>query len=144
MGVKFNIWMSLVMLKLAVRSVSVMVLVWVACVPVVVVPVVHFILIIIVPLVPFVVPYRMAAKGPHIEERVGALGLKFGFIVGVIMLIIIVVLLVSGVSFNLYEFDSRTRALAWIIVFIAPLYSGSMASLGFMYGVLKNKKLESE
>tara|TARA_Y100000994_G_scaffold249129_1_gene259243 strand:- start:9748 stop:10146 length:399 start_codon:yes stop_codon:yes gene_type:complete len=132
------------MLKTAFRSLGIMFLMWAACAPVVVIPGVHFLLVIVVPLVPFVAAYRTAKKAKNLNDSVGVQGLTLGLIVALIVLLAIIILLVLGSQLGVYEFEGRAKALVWIIVFIAPLYSGSMSALGFMYGALKSKKLESD
>ena len=130
------------MLKTAVKSLGVMFLAWTACVPVLLIPGVHFLLIVIVPLVPFVVSYRQAQKTSTQANSVGMDGLTFGFVIGVAILLGLIILLVLGNQLDWYKFEGRTRAIVWIVVLIAPLYSGSMSALGFMYGILKKAKSE--
>ena len=97
------------------------------------IPIAHFVLI---PASPFIAGYWGISFAPNPGRHYALHGLIYGSLLGLLVGLIGVV--VAFLVIALWD-DPRVQVLAWLIVGVFTLYTGSMATMGAMYAALREQ-----
>ena len=98
------------------------------------IPIAHFVL---VPASPFIAGYWGISFAPNPGRHYALHGLIYGSLLGLLMGLVGVA--VAFLVIALFGDDSRIQVLAWIVVLVFTLYTGSMATMGAMYAALREQ-----
>lgn len=97
------------------------------------IPIAHFVL---APAGPFIAGYWGISFAPNPGRHYALHGLIYGSLLG--LLVGLVGVAVAFLVIALWD-DPRVQVLAWLIVGVSTLYTGSMATMGAMYAALREQ-----